>query len=171
VPDRPEYLVPQLVLEWITRTHQFHGVRYFSTHYTEYPDDPKTYMNYVLPARTTPDVGYCSELCDLFELTDPVSWAAAKVAQVAGARRPRYKTHGAFDASLEGEFGRAEDGLLNMPLHRLTSLPAELLVAIRGAVKKRAYEIWEGEHRPSSRDWANWFQAKAEIGIPDHLII
>ena len=32
-PERPEYFVPQLVLEWITRTHAFHGIRYFSTHY------------------------------------------------------------------------------------------------------------------------------------------
>lgn len=119
-PERPEYMVPQLVLEWITRTHQFHGIRYFSTHYSEYPDDPKTYMNYVFPARTTPASGYCAELCRLFELTDPVSWAQAKGAPPAGLTRPRYKTREVPDDALEAEFGRAEDGLLGMPVGRLT---------------------------------------------------
>lgn len=171
VPDRPEYLVPQLVLEWITRTHQFHGIRYFSTHYAEYPDDPKTYMNYVFPARTEPAVGYCSELCELFELTEPVTWVQARSAPVAGLRRPQYKTRNVLDAALEAEFGRAEDGLLGMPVGSLTSVPDELRASIRSSVQTRAYGNWEGENRLHGRDWAHWFGAKAALGIPEDFIV
>ena len=42
--------------------------------------------------------------------------------------------------------------------------------AIRAAVQIRAYEIWESEHRPHGRDWAHWFQAKAELGIAEDVI-
>ena len=115
VPERPEYLVPQLVLEWITKTHAFHGVRYFSTHYPDYPDDPKTYMNYVFPVRTKVNKGYCAELCSLFELTEPVTWADAKAAPAKGITRPCYKFDKKLHDGLEAEFGRAEDGMLGMP--------------------------------------------------------
>jgi hypothetical protein len=119
VPDRPEYLVPQLVLEWITKTHDYHGIRYFSTHYSEYPDNPKTYMNYVFPSRSSAASGYCADLCAFFELTDPVSWAEAKAAHPAGVDRPRYRTRTILDDALEAEFGRAEDGLIGLPVGSL----------------------------------------------------
>lgn len=167
--DRPEYLLPQLVLEWITRTHQFHGIRYFSTHYSEYPDDPKTYMNYVFPARTNPPVGYCSDLCGLFELTHPVSWAQAKSIPSATSRRPRYKTREVLDTELETEFGRAEDGLLNMPVHPLSSLPTELLESIRRSVQARAFSKWDGYSH--GHDLAHWFDAKRELGISDSVFV
>jgi hypothetical protein len=119
-PDRPEYLVPQLVLEWVANTHDFHGIRYFSTHYSEYPENPKTYMNYVFPSRSIAASGYCADLCRFFELTDPISWAEAKAANSARVGRPLYKMRGVLDADLEAEFGRAEDGLLGLPVGSLT---------------------------------------------------
>ena len=115
-PERPEYLMPQMVLEWITKTREFHGVRYFSTHYNEYPDDPKTYMNYVFPARATAAAGLCTTLNSLFELTEPKTWAEAKALPVSGKARPVYKTKMVIDPALEAEFGRAEDGILGLPL-------------------------------------------------------
>lgn len=112
--ERPEYLVPQLLLEWVTKTHDYHGIRYFSTHYSEYPDDPKTYMNYVFPARKITESGYCTELCGFFELTEPVSWEVAKNTTSHEIVWPRYRTRGLIDPELEIEFGRVEDGLLGL---------------------------------------------------------
>lgn len=31
-------------------------------------------------------------------------------------------------------------------------------------IRKRAYEIWEGEGRPNGRDIQHWFQAETEFG-------
>jgi hypothetical protein len=117
-PERPEYAIPQLVLEWITRTRAFHGIRYFSTHYDEYIDNPKTYMNYVFPASAIAPRDYCTNLIGLFELTEPKTWDDAKAIPVslAGISRPIYKTREKIDVDLENEFGRIEDGLLNLPL-------------------------------------------------------
>ncbi len=169
--ERPEYLVPQLMLEWITRTHQFHGIRYFSTHYSEYPDDPKTYMNYVFPAKSNSAIGYCSELCQLFKMTDPVSWSVAKNAPIANVKRPKYKTREVLDMALESEFGRAEDGLLGMSVDWLPSCPDEHLLALRSRVQMQAYKLWEDEGHPHGRDQEHWFQAKADLGIPMDLLI
>jgi hypothetical protein len=35
------------------------------------------------------------------------------------------------------------------------------------AVERRAYEIWEERGREGDNDWAHWFQARRELGIPD----
>ena len=51
------------------------------------------------------------------------------------------------------------------------SIPERERAAIRAAVQARAYEIWESEPRPHGRDWAHWFQAKAEIGIAQDVLI
>lgn len=117
-PERPEYLMPQLVLEWITRTRAFHGVRYFSTHYEKYMDNPKTYMNYVFPASAIAPRDYCANLKSLFELTKPHTWAEAKALPIslAGISRPIYKIKEVIDINLESDFGLAEDGLLTLPL-------------------------------------------------------
>jgi hypothetical protein len=114
-PERPEYLIPQLLLEWITRTRAFHGIRYFSTHYSEYHDDPKTYMNYVFPARTDAAHGHCTDLAHLFQLTEPRTWPDARELPASQESRPRYKLRGQLIGHLEDEFGRAEDGLLSLP--------------------------------------------------------
>lgn len=43
--------------------------------------------------------------------------------------------------------------------------------AIRAAVQERAYEIWDREPHSHGHDWAHWFQAKAELGISEDVII
>src|SRR5262249_24504175 len=43
-PFAPEYMIPKLVLQWITSTKQFDGIRYFSTRIDTFYDDPKTAM-------------------------------------------------------------------------------------------------------------------------------
>lgn len=114
-PEREEYIIPQMVLRWITESHQFDGIRYFSTHYPEFPDDPKTFMNYVFPVQTSAASGYCTKLSGLFELTSPITWSAAKVLPRASVYRPRYKKDMVLITTLEEEFGRVEDGLLGLP--------------------------------------------------------
>lgn len=115
-PFHAEYVLPQLVLQWITRTRQFHGIRYFSTHYSDYHDDPKTYMNYVFPARTEKPTGLCPELGSLFRLTSPLRWPQAKSGTPSGMHRPQYKLRGSPIGQLEGEYGLVESVLLGQPV-------------------------------------------------------
>lgn len=115
VVERPEYDVPQMVLEWIVRTQQFHGVRYFSTHYPEYHDNPKLYINYAFPATVMATTGVCSQLASFFHLTEPKRWGDAKALPPVIAARPFYQQHGQVLLPLENEFGHVEDVLGQLP--------------------------------------------------------
>ncbi len=110
----PEYILPQLVLQWVTRSDEFHGIRYFSTHYTDYHDDPKTYMNYVFPARQVEPAGRCPSLTSLFRMTSPVPWGSC-AEDAPSVKRPRYKYEGELLAELEHSHGRVEDALHQRP--------------------------------------------------------
>lgn len=111
-PELPEYAVLQLVLEWITKTRALHGIRFVSAHYDEYMDNPKTYVNYVIPASAIAAQDYCANLKQLFELTEPKTGAEAKALPIASVARPIYRIRAMIDTALEAEFGRAEDGVL-----------------------------------------------------------
>jgi hypothetical protein len=50
-------------------------------------------------------------------------------------------------------------------------IPDRERAAIRTAVEKRAYEIWEEEGRLPGHEQAHWFQAKADLGIAKDIYV
>lgn len=74
-----EYVIPQLLLKWITekddKENKIAGIRYFSTKIDEYNtgrnNGIRGTVNFVFPTRTKPCKGYCEELKKLFKMTDP----------------------------------------------------------------------------------------------------
>lgn len=74
-PFKPEYVIPQMILQWVTHGHGFDGLVYFSTHVRAISrTDPLPVCNVVLPAKHVTPFGRCARLCDVFKMTDPVSW-------------------------------------------------------------------------------------------------
>ncbi len=73
-PFKPEYVVPQLILQWLTTETTLDGVRYFSTKVENYFSSPSPASNFVFPARSSKPSGYCDHLASKFQLTDPVHW-------------------------------------------------------------------------------------------------
>lgn len=69
----PQYIVPQLLLQWVTKEGKVDGIRYFSTrmakmnHYVN--------VNYVFPTRDIQHLGRCSILRRKIHLVAPVPWA------------------------------------------------------------------------------------------------
>jgi hypothetical protein len=83
---KPEYVVPQLILQWLTTEHKVDGVRYFTTKVARYFPDPTPAANFVFPVRSTKPLGFCDQLSSTFELSDPVYWpAVAKTAPPVGS--------------------------------------------------------------------------------------
>jgi hypothetical protein len=68
-----EYIVPQMILQWIMRNQEWDGIRYFSSRYQGTLGGT---CNYVFPAvrGIGPPTGHSQELKDMFEMTDPVVW-------------------------------------------------------------------------------------------------
>ncbi len=71
---KPEYILPQLLLQWLTSEIICDGVRYFSNNIFFYPNTVTPVSNFVFPTRKQKDKGYCEDLCSKFELSEPVSW-------------------------------------------------------------------------------------------------
>lgn len=79
---KPEYIFPQLILEWLVSISPswFDGVRFTSTKSLalEGHIDKSAYSlakNYVIPARQYKNQGFCSEYSRKIKLTEPVNYA------------------------------------------------------------------------------------------------
>lgn len=81
---KPEYIVPQLLIEWILKNRKFklgdekkeiHGVAYLSTHLNQDFEFPmNTFINYAIPVfSVNPNNKYCYKLCNTFSLTSPTT--------------------------------------------------------------------------------------------------
>ena len=75
MPFIPEYIVPQLLLQWIRSESSLDGLRYFSTKINQDRHSPWAAMNYVFPVQEQVASGYCPKLKDKFVLTSPASWS------------------------------------------------------------------------------------------------
>lgn len=88
-PFVPEYVVPQMVLQWVRLSKGFDGIRYFSTKIDQYVDDPGAVSNFVFPAKRRAANGHCAELREKFVVSEPASWTLLKATDlVGGGRRP-----------------------------------------------------------------------------------
>ena len=68
----PQYIVPQLLLQWVSKENKVDGIRYFSTRALE--SDWYANVNYVFPSREIKHSGRCPFLAKRFRLTSPVPW-------------------------------------------------------------------------------------------------
>lgn len=82
---KPEYIIPQLLLQWISNNKDLDGIVYFSS---RIDTDFKKYMgsniNYVIPVKTNSRNGFCIKLKNYFKITEPVSW------QLINIGKPNY---------------------------------------------------------------------------------
>ncbi|GAB6989905.1 hypothetical protein [Paenibacillus pini] len=75
-PFKPEYIVPQLLLQWVQQSAKYDGICYFSTKINHYNfQNIAHFRNYALPVKSSEDEGYCKEIQNLFhDWTAGVPW-------------------------------------------------------------------------------------------------
>lgn len=98
-----EYVLPQLLMSWISERPDLLGARYFSTRVERPPAAAAASINYVLPARDLAPTGYCGTLTGLLEMTAPLSWSYAD----AIGTQASYLYHGRISAVLDLGSGHA----------------------------------------------------------------
>ncbi len=87
-PFKPEYIMPQMLLQWITKEKLFDGICYFSMHVPAIcPAYPLANCNLIFPATKIRHAGRCERLRDLFRMTMPHGW------QLLSAVRAGHDTH------------------------------------------------------------------------------
>jgi hypothetical protein len=73
-PFIEEYIVPQLVLQWVTERNEAQGVAYFSVRLEPRTDTSTLQTNLVFPVRKSAPSGACEALREWFNLTEPAYW-------------------------------------------------------------------------------------------------
>jgi hypothetical protein len=75
-PFKPEYIIPQLLLQWVVNQKELDGVRFFSTKYNgKIPVlHFGNFSNLVIPIKKSKKEGFCDELKSRIRLTNPVSY-------------------------------------------------------------------------------------------------
>ncbi|WP_282156382.1 hypothetical protein [Cytobacillus gottheilii] len=77
---KPEYIIPQLILQWITSTQKYDGIRYFSV--KEECQNNSVYLihNYVFPAKSNHETkGHCYTLRRHFTVSQGTPWQLFKL--------------------------------------------------------------------------------------------
>jgi hypothetical protein len=77
---KPEYIIPQLLLQWVRDSSNFDGICYFSTKVENYGEsNAELYKNFAFPAQKHEGKGYCSKLKEKFSITDAVPWQTFQI--------------------------------------------------------------------------------------------
>ena len=118
---KPEYIIPQLLLQVLRHRDLIDGIRYFSTHFTSYNANITGLANYAFLARDVAPRGQCSFLRSSFEMTEPASWALLRTLNVWPIT-PRYTrfdlelVKGALVPYLDTEFGAMQCKVESLPI-------------------------------------------------------
>ncbi len=84
-PFKSEYIIPQLLLQWVRNDERIGGIRYTSTHIDIHSTDSEgDFSNVALPVRTSSKKGHCPRLKKLFAITEPISWQLKQYASGGG---------------------------------------------------------------------------------------
>jgi hypothetical protein len=123
-PFKPEYVISQMVLQWVTQNHGFDGLAYFSTHVRAVPQKhPLPACNVVVPAKNVTAAGRCERLCDIFKMTDPFGWQLLSSINVGegtgGATIPIYDLE--FIEGVEEPYYKTEFGMVQTRLNKLVT--------------------------------------------------
>ncbi|MBE7688983.1 RES domain-containing protein [Tenacibaculum finnmarkense genomovar ulcerans] len=70
---KPEYIIPQLLSEYISKNEKIDGIKFPSTKVDYSKLDGVQAYNYVFPVKTVSNEGYCNNLKSIFHLTEPTS--------------------------------------------------------------------------------------------------
>lgn len=90
-PFVPEYVVPQLLLQWIRDESHFEGIRYFSMRIAQHEDGldaeqiqaaASAAANYAFPTVRKASTGHCKQLSSQFELSMPMAWPVIQNVQM-----------------------------------------------------------------------------------------
>jgi len=78
----PEYIIPQLLLQYVVQKNGFDGIQYTSICEKSLTGNPIRLSNFVFPATYKGEGLYCEKLMTKFLMTQPVSWVLADLSNI-----------------------------------------------------------------------------------------
>ena len=81
---KPEYIFPQMVMQWIMTQDDIDGVSYLSTKCRNLDDESfsfaQSFLNYAIPIQSFRERGYCKKMATKVGLTEPISFELFSIA-------------------------------------------------------------------------------------------
>jgi hypothetical protein len=78
---KPEYIIPQLLLQWVKQNQKIDGIRYFSNNVDIKEGTKGEFYNIAIPVKQNKSEGYCDRLKELFTMTEVWSLPLHNAAQ------------------------------------------------------------------------------------------
>ncbi|MFD5854255.1 hypothetical protein ACFWGC_29525 [Cytobacillus pseudoceanisediminis] len=78
-PFKPEYIVPQLILQWVMNNPEYDGIRYFSVKESCQKNSFHLIENYVFPAKNHESKGHCKALKQILPNSEGLPWQLFKI--------------------------------------------------------------------------------------------
>jgi len=73
-PFKPEYIIPQFIMQWIKDHNEVDGIKYFSSKLSSMePEINSTYTNIAIPVKSSKKDGHCEILKEKYILTEPIN--------------------------------------------------------------------------------------------------
>ena len=120
-PYKPEYIIPQMVLQWVAKEKDVDGICYFSTHVNAASGATGFNCNYVFPAQKVVVKGHCPELIDAFKMTQPQAWQLLEAINVSD-KTPSYarSNHNhEFVDGMQESYDKTKFGIVQAKLNKL----------------------------------------------------
>lgn len=129
---KPEYIVSQVLLQWIRNNTNYHGIKFSSTHIDlNLRKSIGDFFNLVIPVSDNNEVGFCKELSEIFNMTNVLSWQLDRFSAGAPGVISSYNVKDHVNENvkrvelIEGKnlpyefspFATLENALLGMALH------------------------------------------------------
>jgi len=104
---KPEYVIPQLLLQYVSKDDNFDGIKFPSTkvNYSKLKNVPS--YNFVFPIKSKKEEGFCDFLTNAFELTEPTS---LEIEEVIDNPHKQNSVHG-FNTYNEDKYFEIIEGL------------------------------------------------------------
>jgi RES domain-containing protein len=126
-PFAPEYVIPQLVLQWVTSKDRVDGIQYPSVQVDYSRVETTVALNYVFPVKAKRNRhGQCRKLKNRFVLTKPTSWTLAQATRsssdffILNRSGERFAVVDGMASSYgESQFGLTEEILRKGTLERI----------------------------------------------------
>lgn len=80
---KPEYIFPQLLMQWLINKPEYRGIRYMSTKCMQIGDHHNMFINYAIPVRSVDSIGYCKVLSRQYEISVPTSFERSRIVKDA----------------------------------------------------------------------------------------
>lgn len=81
---KPEYIIPQLLLQWVVSEQRIDGVVYKSNRIKVSNHNMGSFQNVVIPVRKIQGRGFCPDLRKKIKLTNPISYQLLEIAGSKG---------------------------------------------------------------------------------------